>query len=117
MYDGICLIMSSSMRTCAKNFGKLGPELKVQNYDWPVAILLIKLACTGPGIIASLLHSTSRISPSLSTFITLRLADMVSLLPDYHLSQVAVLAHHFLLLLGEGQVVEEPVPHHLKSNF
>ena len=82
-----------------------------------LVIVLIKLACTGPGIIASLLHSTSRISPSLSTFITLRIAGMVSLLPDYHLSQVAVLAHHFLLLLGEGEVVEEPVPHHLQGNF
>ena len=115
MYDGIChthVVLNEDMcrefwQTCS---GAEGSKLSL-------AILLIKLACTGPGIIASLLHSTSRISPSLSTFITLRLADMVSLLPDYHLSQVAVLAHHFLLLLGEGEVVEEPVPHHLKSNF
>ena len=115
MYDGIRLIMSSSMRTCAENCGK--HKFGAEGSKLSLAIVLIKLTCTGPGIIASLLHSTSRISPSLSTFITLRLASMVSLLPDSYLSQVAVLAHHFLLLLGERQVVEEPVPHHLQGNF
>ena len=115
MYDGICLIMSSSIEDMYREFWKTWSGAEGSKLS--LVIILIKLACTGPGIIASLLHSTSRISPSLSTFITLRIAGMVSLLPDYHLSQVAVLAHHFLLLLGEGEVVEEPVPHHLQGNF
>ena len=69
MYDGICLIMSSSMRTCAENFGKLGPELKVQNYHYwsssssssPALVLVSLQACSivRPGS----RHRSARSSP------------------------------------------------------
>ena len=86
------------------------PQLKVQNYHLHWSWYHCKLAPQYVPDLAIAQHVHH---------LELRLgaAGMVSLLADYHLSQVAVLAHHFLLLLGEGEVVEEPVPHHLHSNF
>ena len=63
---------------------------------------------------ASLLQSTSRISASVRTFITCFDSFFGWMVPAY-LSQVAVLAHHLLLLLRESQVVKESVPDHLKA--